>query len=500
MNRGGASMLEELIRSVEILNETFSERIKVYEASYSFKLNNAPKYDYFFQILTAISYRDVIKITLQDENDRIFEFSSLDVKGEKEYNSYLLETLDDEIIDVRIHIDKNIKEDHFSIYSYKEFVNDLLSLSLEEVLVAFSNLLKGTSKYLYFDIYDTCEIFMTKTMFFIPNDKKNFTTDFFDRKLRLDKCKDTSYFYNLDRYELLPDDFKITVNYTNNPLTRIFQKLSMILSISFIASSAEIKKSKLTGIVNGQRSIEYVCDIEKVNDNNTFYKIYDWIYTDGNAIDKAIITRNVISLHCKYTSIMELDDTVIASIQSNYKLYLKNNVKEYLELKNKVAEFINNTLAKTGEYATALLDKFKSNLIAIFGFLFSVILANIVSDQPLDNIFTRQITVLMESVVLGSFVYLCICYGQFRFEVKKVYESYEYLKANYESILTVEDIREIFNNDKMLTTMKETIKRSEIFFVSVWIISLIGAIFVIEYLSNAPTSPIVKDLFLKIVK
>ena len=197
---------------------------------------------------------------------------------------------------------------------------------------------------------------------------------------------------------------------------------------------------------------------------------------------------------------MELDDTVIASIQSNYKLYLKNNVKEYLELKNKVAEFINNTLAKTGEYATALLDKFKSNLIAIFGFLFSVILANIVSDQPLDNIFTRQITVLMESVVLGSFVYLCICYGQFRFEVKKVYESYEYLKANYESILTVEDIREIFNNDKMLTTMKETIKRSEIFFVSVWIISLIGAIFVIEYLSNAPTSPIVKDLFLKIVK
>ena len=118
----------------------------------------------------------------------------MDVKGEKEYNSYLLETLDDEIIDVRIHIDKNIKEDHFSIYSYKEFVNDLLSLSLEEVLVAFSNLLKGTSKYLYFDIYDTCEIFMTKTMFFIPNDKKNFTTDFFDRKLRLDKCKDTSYF------------------------------------------------------------------------------------------------------------------------------------------------------------------------------------------------------------------------------------------------------------------------------------------------------------------
>lgn len=58
----------------------------------------------------------------------------------------------------------------------------------------------------------------------------------------------------------------------------------------------------------------------------------------------------------------------MASIQSNYNLYLKENVKAYLELKNKVAEFISDTVSRTGEYATGLLDKFKSNIIAIFGF------------------------------------------------------------------------------------------------------------------------------------
>ena len=42
-----------------------------------------------------------------------------------------------------------------------------------------------------------------------------------------------------------------------------------------------------------------------------------------------------------------------------------------------------------------MLDKFKTNLLAILGFLFSVILANIVSDQPLDNIFTKDITIEM---------------------------------------------------------------------------------------------------------
>ena len=97
-----------------------------------------------------------------------------------------------------------------------------------------------------------------------------------------------------------------------------------------------------------------------------------------------------------------MDTKILASIQSNYNLYLKDNVTQYLEMRNKVAEFISDIMSRTGEYATDLLDKFKTNIIAVFGFLFSVILANIVSDQPLDNIFTRDITIILELVLVGS--------------------------------------------------------------------------------------------------
>lgn len=68
---------------------------------------------------------------------------------------------------------------------------------------------------------------------------------------------------------------------------------------------------------------------------------------------------------------------------------MKDNVGQYLELKNKVAEFISDIVSRTGEYATELLDKFKANVIAIFGFLFTVVIAGIVSDQPLNNILQR---------------------------------------------------------------------------------------------------------------
>ncbi len=174
-----------------------------------------------------------------------------------------------------------------------------------------------------------------------------------------------------------------------------------------------------------------------------------------------------------------------------------------LELKNKVAEFISDIVSKTGEYATSLLDKFKSNLIAIFGFIFSVILANIVSDQPLNNLFTREITVLVECVLAGSFVYLFICYFQSRYEIEKVYESYEQLKLNYKDILTEDDLLETFGNDEGLNKMKKTISKSEKLYLGVWIVFLIAALLIVEYLSSNPTYEVIGkelDLFMQNIK
>lgn len=382
MMNGGMSMLAELIKIAAIKDIVVSERMKVYEASFKFDIENAPAYSYFLDIIEFVSQRDKIRIILEDEAERFYDFSSA---NEESYDEYIKDTLAEEIISVRIRIDKEVIDNHFSVYAFDEFIDDILSLSIEDVMISFSDLLKQASEILIFDIYGSVTMFATKTMFFVPFGS-SVTNSEFNRIQRIDKCKEVSYFYNFDTYEVLPDDFKLMVDYENNPLTELFQKITFLLSIGFIATSASISGSQLKGIINGQRTMEYQCEINQLpNNNNNLYIIYNWIYTEGNAIDKAIIARNVISLHCKYIPITEIDEKVMASIQSNYNLYLKENVKEYLDLKNKVAEFISETISKTGEYATGLLDKFKANIIAIFGFMFSVILANIVSDQPLAN-------------------------------------------------------------------------------------------------------------------
>lgn len=478
-------MIERLINEAVIQDFSVSERMKVYEASYKFDIKDAPAYDYFQKILENISVRDQVKITLQDCNERVFDFSK-HLVTEDAYTRYISDTLDDEIVDVRIRIDKKVKERHFSIYNFREFANDILSLSLEEVMISFSNLFKESTSMLIFDVYSSIPMFATKTMFFMPHDAGDVNTEF-NRVQRIEVCKETAYFYNFDVYEILPDDFKIDINYTNNPLDKIFQRISTLLSIGFIATSATIDDGQIKGIVSGQRTVDYSCNIDDLSYNPVLYGVYNWIYTDGNAIDKAIIARNVISLHCKYSAIVDIDNKVMSSIQSNYNLYLKENVKEYLELKNRVAEFISEILSKTGEYATILLDKFKSNIIAIFGFLFTVILANIVSDQPLDNIFTNDITIILECILGGSFVYLIICYLQSKYEIEKVYYSYEQLRKNYDEILPEDDLHEIFGNDELLNEMKLTIQKSGRTYLVMWVIFLIVLFVIIERISQEPT-------------
>ena len=292
---------------------------------------------------------------------------------------------------------------------------------------------------------------------------------------------------------MLPDDFKIEVGYEGNPFSELFLKLETFLAASMIASNAMLQAGNIKLQIMGQRSIDYVFLLNEIIGNPILYKIYDWIYSGGSSIDKAIIARNIICLHCKYEPLLKLDSKVLLSIQSSYNLYLKDHVIQYLEMKNKVAEFISEILSRTGEYATELLDKFKTNMIAVFGFLFTVILADIVSDQPLDNIFTRDITVILELVLLGSVIYLFICYRQSKYQMEKVYESYESLKQSYEGILTEDDIRECFQNDQLIVDMKNTVNRSEKKYLIFWIAFLIGILIVLEMISDGPVIlPIIK--------
>ena len=467
----------------KILNLKEEERRTFYSACFSFSVSQAVEFSEFMQIIQMIPIRDEIRIFLSLENED--PFIIVRNSNEAEYRAFIEGALEDETITAKIEINKSLVDGRFSIYRYYKFVEDIVDLSIEEVLKTFSMFWNVAEKSIVFELFDSPNIFYTKTMYFLPVGNREIDC-IFNRTQRLLACRDNSYFYNQDSYGLLPDAFKIEVGYEGNPFKELFMKLETILAASYIASNAVIQGGQMKLQIMGQCSVDYVCRMNEITENQVLYKIYDWIYSGGSSIDKAIIARNIICLHCKYESLLKLDEKVLSSIQSNYNLYLKDNVGQYLELKNKVAEFISDIVSRTGEYATELLDKFKANVIAIFGFLFTVVIAGIVSDQPLDNIFTKDITVILELVLVGSAVYLFICYGQSKFQMNKVYESYEKLKKSYDKILMEDDIQECFQGDHLISDMKKTIGKSEKIYLFLWVVFLLVLLVIVEYISEAP--------------
>ena len=204
----------------------------------------------------------------------------------------------------------------------------------------------------------------------------------------------------------------------------------------------------------------------------------------GNPTDKMLITHNVMSLYCKYESFFDPNETMFDAIKTNYNLYLRTNVSQYLSMKRDIGEFIQNIVTQVSDYALSILSKFKANLIAIFGFLFTVVLTNIGKKQNWGDIFTRHTIYIIELFVMGSMVYMFICIFETIYQLKKVQNGYEKLKKNYEDVLSDLEIKEAFQEDKLFIETKKSAKRGLVVWSVVWGVILLLCIFVIEFLTT----------------
>ena len=473
--------IEEIKKYFSQPNINICERVKIVEIT--FDATSLPQYNDVLKIINKIPSRDIFQMIFENDSEERIVLGNSRSLPQEEYDQYVVSSTGDSF-KIDISINKSVEDNIFSIYCFDEFMKDLDDLSLFDMLCSFSNLLSGVD-YLNFVIFDKPIFFMTRTMSFSSEEKQSISMDF-SRLKRIEQCKDVSRFLCSENVQLLPDDFKIVLNSSANPLTDKFGKLCCLLSMIYVATSASLDKDKVVPQITGQWSISYEISIDSIKINDNIYKMYSWIFTDGNATDKAIIARNVLSLHCKYNSLIDVDELAFASMQSNYNLYLRNNVNQYLDLKNKVADYICDVVAKTGEYATTILDRFKQNLVALIGFFLTTIIANIVSINPLDNIFTKDITVLVYAILAGSILFLVISIIETNYKIKTIQKTYLQLKENYSGILSQDDISEIYKDDELFNATKKEIRNKTIIFSIIWVFVLICMFFVVEYLTTTP--------------
>lgn len=485
----------ELKRLFEIEDITYTEKMKVVMVGFSVNdIDKMPSFQNIKGYIGKLPKRDKINIYLKDDTEDQYIFSDEKEVLEDEYVEFCQDARTGNAIHVNFNIEKSVVNNTFSVYNFDCFVNNILELTYDKVLLSFALLYESSNK-LIFEVFNQPCFFKTKTMIFSSRESTKFDNNF-ERTKRLEDCKDVTYFFEMTKYPLLPDDFAIEVSGENDKLEHLFNKLSTVLSLIYISSSSYFNMNETRIQISGQKNIESVYNNKEIISNLEIYKIYNWIYTDGNAIDKAMIARNIISLHCKYDKIIELDGKTLESIKSNYNLYLKSNVAQYIELRNKLAEFINESISKTGEYAIKLLDNFKSNIMAICALLFTVGVSNTVSNRPLNNIFTRDINIILEIFLFISSIYLCVSRQEISYKKNKAKETYYELKENYSSLLTKEDLKEVFEDDKLINNMLDSVDQGIRMFSVIWCACIILGFILIEFISD---NPVITPFIIKLI-
>jgi len=337
---------------------------------------------------------------------------------------------------------------------------------------------------LIFHVFDTSFSMNTGTMAFISDDNSNFTGNIY-RESRLQSCRESSSFYNMNEFELIPDDFAIDgIESDNNLFRPLFDSLKTILSAIYISSSATITDEEVNLQINGQRNLSCDLQLSSIRNNDWLYSVYKWIYTGGNEVDKIIIARNVMSLHCKYSSVFSIDDMAFESIKSNHALYLRSNVEQYLNLKKELSIFITDIVAKTGDYATSIFSNLKKNLMAIAVFLLTVIIPRMGTAHGWNEIFTRDVLYLLQMILFGSFIYLIICWKEVQYKVKKIKNGYNALKNNYKDVLSKTEIDDVLKDDSLLNNTVKDVNKGIIVWLFIWGGMLLFSVLIIEFVTS----------------
>lgn len=425
-----------------------------------------------FQVLSIIPNWDKVRINILEDDVPIVSYSTGDDIKQFKDDIQLLSSEEDNInCKVSVIISKGINEQVITIYSVEKFIDYLEKLSLVGLFEKFSELLK--LGYITFFCIDD-EIRCNSKSFSFTKGIDGTKKEFWNRNYELKMRNKTTNFLNSSQYPIIPGDFNLE-ECSEGRLEEIFNSLRNILSIISISDISYIQGNNTVNIsLSGYKDIQNIIDY-KSNENcnlDEYYEVYKWLIDSGNLLDKLCIARNVISISVSEGNLQNIESRLMPSIESNYKIYLRDNVKEYLEIKAKASEFIFELCNKLSDLANTIGKALGSNIIACITFYTTIILMNILNTGKLENIFTKEIVYISFAFIVGSFIYMVISVIQVYKEFKRHRKMYDRIKANYEDVLDSRDIARIFKNDAYINEDKRYVINKTIIATIGWILIL----------------------------
>jgi len=377
------------------------------------------------------------------------------------------------LVQFQIQINKSFVDNTISVYFIDELTSYIESLPFLGVFHKLNEFFQNNAICFESQIEDVN--IKTSSIVFVK-EKRLSNHSSTNRKIRIEKTRNLSFCELFSRYFFIPEDFHIIESDNKHDrIEAILYRLEQILSIVFLFDIVEIKNNRFIYKLNGHKSIIQDINIYDINlsSHETYYKIYEWAYVDGNVIDKVGLARNVLSLYVNISDLY-IEPSVIDSIQSNHKMYLRGNLKQYIEIRNKISEQLFEFKNKADKVVDGFVDNFKKTLISVVSFYASVIVIRVLSkNSDFTNIFTGEIFILSTFFIVVAVFMLIASRWELNKQIQRYKESYLNLKSRHLDLLDQNDIDLILNNDRDFNDNISYIEDKKKVYNRCWLASII---------------------------
>lgn len=369
--------------------------------------------------------------------------------------------------------------DMVTFYSKESFYNYLTKSEDKKIQLKFLEILSK------FDFLNNCNQIRLLNLNHDSNGKIIVESEFinFDKKQsdkevkkRLVKISELSN--SQTKINFVPDQFLLTADKEDDfqEFEQLINKIQLFLSIKSISNFTEINGDQINFRIVGTKLIEGYFNFKNENvydkDKNIF-KIYKWIYSSDNIDERLEISRHVLTLYYDGDSLLNNSSMFLPSIKSNFEIYLKDNVDRYIDVLNNVVVLLKDLNKEVTNYSNELVTKFKTNFIGFFSFFVTTILFNILSEQKLDNIFTKDITMITFAFLCISICFLGMSILELNSNKARIEKNYEADKNYYTLLLNKDDVERIFNYDKNFNDDIEYLEGQKKLIIWFWIVVII---------------------------
>lgn len=444
--------------------------------------------------LEGINSRDTLQISILESCDASAstEISYISTDGDDGWSEFvgLYDDIDkDDSRRIVIRISKAFCNERVSVYDATKFLDYLNGLTLYQIIYNFSQ--KAENVNIIFEIQDDFANVVAGSIAFVSKDfVPTMSLTSADRQSIVNKANQLCC-CEIIKNNLIPSDLFVTGNQGDEGYAKLLNKLTILYAVCFLFDYIKYSNNVFEYKLNGFKSFSDQIESATIGSINIdtlsarqYYEIFLWVYIGGNTLDKLVIARNIISLNLTDRKTLSINDKTIDAIISNYRIYEKENVVQYISIRNEVSKQLRDYQKEVIKTVDEFDGDFKKIFFTFMTFIFSTVLIRVMS----KNLSSPKL--IPDEIILLLGLYCILSLGYFFYaryvldeKINMIDSQYTKTRRFYNEVLSENEQKELFDDISTKDgTYQSFQKERKAKYKKLWVWSVIAVIIVLVVL------------------